>query len=115
MPDGFPIVELLRPVEDMEINGDETLTLEFTSRDDFGVQEVVLIAKVDGREERSSLHKGENRKLLPRERYHWDVGKLRLREGSEVLYHLEVLDNDTISGPKICSSRILKLRLKNNN
>ena len=113
LPDGFPIVELLRPVEDMEINGDETLTLEFTSRDDFGVQEVVLIAKVDGREERSSLHKGGNKKQLPRERYHWDVGKLRLREGSEVLYHLEVLDNDTISGPKVGSSLTLKLRLKN--
>ena len=41
-PDGFPTIDLLRPTEDMEINGDEMLTLEYSARDDFGLAEVTL-------------------------------------------------------------------------
>src|SRR6185503_3318097 len=45
-PDGFPTVDLLRPTEDLEINGDETLALEYTARDDFGIGEIALVTKV---------------------------------------------------------------------
>ncbi|HKY08551.1 MAG TPA: DUF4175 family protein, partial [Candidatus Binatia bacterium] len=45
-PDGFPTVELLRPTEDLEINGDEILNLEYGARDDFGISEVALVIKV---------------------------------------------------------------------
>ena len=112
-PDGFPTVEFLRPTEDLEVNGDEILPLEFTGRDDFGIQEVALSVRIDDRQERLPIQKDGNRKLIPRERFNWDLGKLGLREGSEAIYHLEVFDNDTISGPKIGSSRSLRLRLKN--
>ena len=112
-PDGFPTVEILRPAEDLEISGDETIPLDFRARDDFGIQEVTLAFNVNGREERLSIQKDENKKFIFRERFNWDLGKLGLREGEEVIYHLEVKDNDTISGPKIGSSRSLTLRLKN--
>ena len=112
-PDGFPTVELLKPVEDLEVNGDETLLLEFNARDDFGIQEVALVIKIGDRQEKLPIQREEITKLIVRERFNWDLGKLGLREGDEATVHLEVLDNDTISGPKIGSSRTLRLRLKN--
>jgi Domain of unknown function (DUF4175) len=112
-PDGFPTVDLLNPTEDLEVNGDETLTLEFSARDDFGIQEINLVPKISAdRQEKISIYKEGNKKLIARERFSWDLGKLGLRDQEEVVYHLEVLDNDTISGPKLGSSRALRLRLK---
>ncbi len=113
LPDQFPSVELIRPTENLEINGDETLVLEFTAKDDFGIQEIILVSKVRGKEQRLQIRKDGTEKLLPRERYHWDVSRLELEEGNEVNYYLEVRDNDTISGPKVGASRVLRLRLKN--
>ncbi len=112
-PDGFPTVDLLKPTEDLEINGDETLSLEFSARDDFGIEAVALVVKIGDRQEKIPIEKEENKKLIPRERFDWDLNKLGLREGDEAIYHLEVLDNDTISGPKMGSSKALRLRLKN--
>ena len=111
-PDAFPTVELLRPTEDLEVNGDESLVLELNAKDDFGIQDVFLVTKVRDKEERVRILKDVNSTVARRERYHWDVGRLKLQEGDEVLYYLEVMDNDTISGPKVGSSRTLKLRLK---
>lgn len=112
-PDGFPAVEILRPTEDLEISGDEILPLEFSARDDFGIHEVHLAIRIGDRQEKVPVQRDGNKKLIPRERFDWDLGKLGLREGDEGIYHLEVFDNDTVSGPKIGSSRPLRLRLKN--
>ncbi len=112
-PDGFPTVEILQPAEDLEVNGDEKLPLEFSARDDFGVQEAALSVRIGDRQEKIPIKLDGAKKLIPRQRFDWDVGKLGLKEGDEAIYNLEVQDNDTISGPKIGVSRTLKLRLKN--
>jgi len=112
-PDGFPTVDLLRPTEDLEINGDETLSLEYSARDDFGIGEIALITKVGDREEKISLQKEDAKRLILRDQYAWDLGKLGLRDGEEAVFFLQVFDNDTISGPKIGTSRSIRLKLKN--
>ena len=112
-PDGFPVVEILKPAEELEVNGDETLPLEFSGRDDFGVQEVNLAIRIGDRQEKLPILKEGNKRMIARERFNWELGKLGLREGEEALYHLEILDNDTVSGPKMGTSRALRLRLKN--
>jgi len=112
-PDGFPVIEILNPAEEVEINGDETLPLEFSGRDDFGIQEINLAIRIGDRQEKLSILKEGNKRLILRERFNWELGKLGLREGEEALYHLEILDNDTVSGPKMGTSRALRLRLKN--
>lgn len=112
-PDAFPTVDLLRPAEDLEINGDEILAVEYGARDDFGIAEVNLIAKIGDREDKIRLLRNESRRVILREEFKWDLGKLALRDGDEVLFHLEVLDNDTVSGPKRGISRAIRLRLKN--
>jgi Domain of unknown function (DUF4175) len=112
-PDGFPTVEILRPAEDLEVNGDETLPIEFTARDDFGIQDAALIVKVGERQEKIPIKLDGVKKLITRERFDLDLGKLGLNEGNEAIYNIEVHDNDTISGPKIGVSRGLRLTLKN--
>lgn len=112
-PDGFPTIDLLHPLEDLEINGDEILTLEYSARDDFGIGEVALSIRIGDRQERIALQKDDSRKLIVRDQFRWDLGRLALREGDEAVFNLEVTDNDTVSGPKTGVSRSLRLRLKN--
>jgi soluble cytochrome b562 len=112
-PDGFPTIDLLSPTEDMEVNGDEILTLEYSARDDFGISEVNLVAKIGEREDKIRLQQNDAKQLIVRDQFKWDLGKLALRDGDEATVHLEALDNDTISGPKLGISRTLRLRLKN--
>ena len=112
-PDGFPTIDLLAPTEDLEVNGDEVLPLEYSARDDFGIAEVNLVAKVGEREEKIRLEKDDAKRVILRGQFKWDLGKLGLREGEEALFYLQALDNDTISGPKLGSSKSLRLRLKN--
>lgn len=111
-PDGFPTVELLSPTADLEVNGDEILPLEFSARDDFGIQEIALIIDLGERQEKLPVPIEERKKLIVRERFNWDLGKLGLREGIDVNYRLAVWDNDTISGPKMGTSQLLRLRLR---
>lgn len=113
LPDGFPTVEILNPKEDLEVNGDEALPLEFSARDDFGIREIALVARIGERQERLPIEKDGGRKFIPRDKFQWDLTRLGLRDGEEAIYHLEVLDNDTISGPKIGVSQPLRLRMKN--
>jgi soluble cytochrome b562 len=113
-PDGFPTIDLLRPTEDLEVNGDEILSLEYSARDDFGISEVNLVTKVGDREDKIRLQRDDAKRLVLRDQYRWDLGRLPLRDGGdEAVFHLEVLDNDTISGPKLGTSRAVRLRLKN--
>jgi Domain of unknown function (DUF4175) len=112
-PDGFPTIDLLQPKEDLEINGDEILSVEYSARDDFGIGEINLVAKIGDREDKIRLQKDDAKRLILRDQFKWDLSKLALREGDEAIVHLEVFDNDTISGPKIGNSRALRLRLKN--
>src|SRR5262245_54459764 len=112
-PDGFPTVDLLRPTEDLEINGDEILTLEYSARDDFGIGEIALVTKIGEREDKIILQKDESKRVVLRDQYKWDLGKLALRDGEEAIFVLQVFDNDTISGPKIGTSRSVRLKLKN--
>jgi hypothetical protein len=112
-PDGFPTIDLLGPTEDMEVNGDEILPLEYSARDDFGIAEINLVVRVGEREEKIRLEKDDARRLILRGQFKWDLGRLGLREAEEALFHLQVLDNDTISGPKLGTSKSLRLRLKN--
>jgi len=112
-PDAFPTVDLLQPTEDLEINGDEILTLEYGARDDFGISEIALVVKIGDREDKTTLQKEESKRLIVRDQYKWDLGRLALREGEDAVFLLQVFDNDTISGPKIGTSRSIRLKLKN--
>src|SRR5262249_59202297 len=84
------------------------------ARDDFGISEVNLVTKIRDREDKIRLQTDDARRLVLRDQFKWDLARLPLGDGGdEAVFHLEVLDNDTISGPKLGVSRSLRLRLKN--
>ena len=112
-PDGFPTVDLLRPTEDLEVNGDEVLNLEYSARDDFGIGEINLIVKIGEREDKIRLARDDSKRLILRDQYKMDLGRLGLRDQDEALFFLQVFDNDTISGPKLGTSKSIRLKLKN--
>ena len=113
-PDGFPTVDLLRPAEDLEINGDEILNLEYSARDDFGIGEINLIVKIGEREEKIRLARDDSKRLILRDQYKMDLGRLGLRDQEDdAVFFLQVFDNDTISGPKLGTSKSIRLKLKN--
>ncbi|HEX7226986.1 MAG TPA: DUF4175 family protein, partial [Candidatus Binatia bacterium] len=80
---------------------------------DFGLAEVTLSVKVGEGQEKIRLQKDDARRSILRDQYRWDLGRLGLRDGEDALVNLEVTDNDTVSGPKLGSSRSIRLRLKN--
>ena len=112
-PDGFPTIDLLSPTEDMEINGDEVLTLEYSARDDFGISEVNLVAKVGEHEDKIRLQQDDAKQLIVRDQFKWDLGKLALRDGEEATFIWKPWTTTPSPVPSSASRRSLRLRLKN--
>ena len=74
------------PTEDLEINGDEVLNLEYSARDDFGIAEINLIVKIGDREDKIRLAKDDAKRLILRDQYKWDLGRLGLRDQDEAIF-----------------------------
>jgi len=113
IPDAAPQVDLLSPAPELEIEEGHVIPLEYEARDDFGVKDVTLVYRVG--------HLGEKRLVVDRvdelstnyrSKYHWDVTGLLNEAGEVITYHVEVWDNDTVSGPKSGVSKTHVLRLK---
>ncbi|MBK8010909.1 MAG: DUF4175 family protein [Deltaproteobacteria bacterium] len=112
--DDPPEVTLLEPVDSpLEVNERDRIRVAFEARDDFGLNETALVWRVLGtnregrirlplpaREDSSHLGSGT-----------FDLAKLDLKPGDRIAYTVEALDNDTINGPKVGSSRTLELRI----
>lgn len=112
IPDKYPEAEMVTPGEDLEISGNEILSIVYTAKDDFGVSEVKLNYQMGGIERSINLKsKNLGRKIGP-ETFKWDLKGLNLIGGDKVKYRLEVWDNDLISGPKMGYSHSLNLLVR---
>ena len=49
IPDDPPAIDLLFPAEDMTVETDEPFPLQYRSSDDYGLAEIRLIARIQGR------------------------------------------------------------------
>ncbi len=112
VPDEYPAAELVAPREDLEVDQAEVVDVIFSARDDFGLGEVSLVYQLeDGRAGRLRLPHGEGRRRI-QSGYGWDLGAIGLLPGQRVVYHLEVADNDAVSGPKTGVSAARSIRVK---
>lgn len=111
--DAYPEIELDRPSTDVELRDDDAVDILWRSEDDFGISEVALVVQHEGRPEPTRILLVANGEAETRRegRYHWSVAEIGLQPGSEATFHLEALDNDTISGPKRCASATRKVTL----
>jgi hypothetical protein len=101
--DSPPEIELLRPEADGEIQDQQALALEYRAEDDFGLGEVRLVWRVEGRtggEQRRTIWAGQAKRLV--RKFTLDLAFWRLGEQERLQFFLEACDNDTVNGPK-CS------------
>ena len=103
LEDQRPGIEILAPEEDAQLPLSMEIDLVYRASDDYGVSRLVLYAMRSGKDERFRAADlplppdGSRREIEGAER--WELSEMRLFPGDEVLYFLEVTDNNTASGP----------------
>lgn len=109
--DEYPVVGLDEPSEDVELKDDRDIAIVWGASDDYGVGEVWLVIDAPGASEprRIALDADGAPDKRREGRYRWSVAELALQPGEEVRFYVEVLDNDTIGGPKVATSEVRKL------
>ncbi|ABS28602.1 DUF4175 family protein [Anaeromyxobacter sp. Fw109-5] len=98
--DAFPEVRITAPERELEADADARVGIEWQAEDDFGLSEAALVVKrAGGEEQRRVLRRPQG---LRRDGgvHELDVAAEKLREGDRLTYWVEVLDTDTVSGPK---------------
>lgn len=95
-PDRPPEVELLPlPRDRREVRESEAVDVRFTARDDFGLAEATLVYQLpDGTSHRLPVPAPARAHRSWRRLYTWDISQIPIEERSEVLYWIEVRDND---------------------
>ncbi|MBN2227185.1 MAG: hypothetical protein JW763_07450 [candidate division Zixibacteria bacterium] len=116
VPDEFPIVEVVRPGVDINLNESMEVPLFLRISDDYGFSSLVMkywhVADgVRGDENVAVLHFSDNIKTEGEINFTWDVEPLNLMPSDYLIYQFELADNDRISGPKVTTSRAYIARL----
>jgi len=111
--DEFPKIEFLSPNEDLVVSEKSKLKLTYQAIDDFGLKQVDLFYCQEKKKDWYSLtityfSPGKKEELTD---WEWDLSKFSFSPGEIVEYYLQVTDNDTISGPKKSSTKILKIEI----
>lgn len=113
--DALPSVRIAFPAQDTELGEDMHAPLLIQAEDDFGFSGLRLVyqtlrnGQTDGEAKSWRLPiSAEGRYLL--HKVEWDLSSLGLLPDDVVAYHAEVLDNDTVSGPKSARSETYHLR-----
>ncbi|HHT9131740.1 MAG TPA: hypothetical protein ACFYED_04560, partial [Candidatus Tripitaka californicus] len=117
--DEYPTITIQAPEEVKVVMERDKVGIQYRARDDFGLKEVRLVMEgkgvTRGLETFESAYtpgpSGADTASGVREHrgsYDWDLstlGGLKPSPGERLAYHLEALDNDTVSGPKVSRSK----------
>lgn len=95
-PDRAPEVELLPlPESQREVRETDHVDVRFVARDDFGLGSAELVYQLpDGSAHRLQITPPPGGQRRWRKRHDWDISQIPVTERSEVLYWIEVRDND---------------------
>jgi len=96
-----PEIELLPlPQDQQEVDGRDQVDIRFHARDDFGLSSASLVYQLpDGSSHRLPIAPPIGRTRTWQHRHAWDIGEIPTSRRSEVLYWVEVRDNDPGLGP----------------
>ncbi|GJL79919.1 MAG: hypothetical protein NPINA01_29080 [Nitrospinaceae bacterium] len=75
------------------------IELFYEAQDDFGIEEINLVAFVNGEQVNQSVKRMKNGERESQGNYSWALGEMAFKPGDEVEYFLEIKDNDNIQGP----------------
>ena len=110
-PDAVPTVELYAPAEELDVTTMKRIELAYVAEDDFGVTAVELVWDIGGTVGRKPIAALPDAPGRTQGKLVWDLAEIALPPGAEVNYHLEVVDNDDITGPHRGLSRPFRLRV----
>jgi hypothetical protein len=114
LPDHHPTVRIRQPQGDMEVDETTSLQVDYEAEDDFGLQDATLVYfAADSTEYRVPLHQGHLDHRRVKKTFTWDMRQWPLPAADTVQFHIEVYDNDTISGPKKSISQTFTLNVRN--
>lgn len=114
--DEYPTITIQAPEEVKVVMERDKVGIQYRARDDFGLKEVRLVLEGKGVTKGLETFESAYTPSPPgadtasgvrehRGSYDWDLAVLKPSPGERLAYHLEALDNDTVSGPKVARSR----------
>lgn len=109
--DQFPEIAINTPAKDITVSEKDTVEIRFSAKDDFGMSEISLVFEQENEKKTRMLNTFSKKQLQYSGAYSWSLSELRLQPDDKIAYHIEVKDNDTISGPKIGSSKTYYLEI----
>lgn len=118
--DDIPMIKLLAPDQDTDMNEDMAIRILAEARDDFGFSKLLLhhrLEKTGGfREPEKNYTAVDLTYLMDKSQlqqtlsYVWDFASLKLQPEDVMTFYLEIFDNDAVSGPKSATSAIITMR-----
>ena len=98
--DLYPEISINVPAHDITVNEKDVVALKYTTNDDFGISEISLVFEHGNERKTKTITSFSKKQLQYSGAYSWSLSELNLKPDDKIPYHLEVKDNDTISGLK---------------
>ncbi len=116
VPDEYPVLDVIRPGIDINLNEEMIIPVVLGISDDYGFSSLLLKYNLvsggrEGDETVAVLHFSDKIKTEGEINFNWDVEPLNMMPSDYIVYRFELADNDRISGPKVTSSRAFIARL----
>ena len=109
--DAIPTVEVVGVAEEVELAGGDSLPLVWRARDDFGLTEVAVAISRGGKGDRKVIQTLTDAPDNSEGETTWYPAEWDIPAGESIELWIEVKDNDTVSGPKIGRSRVIKVKI----
>ena len=113
--DRDPFAALDYPPEELEVRETDRIELAFRLSDDFGLKQAELVFNYDAGKKREdgrfALKTFDKNRKSFEGAVLWDLSPYSFAPGDRVTYYVEVLDNDSVSGPKTGRSRTHVLKV----
>jgi uncharacterized protein DUF4175 len=110
-PDRAPRVELIAPADELDVSARRRVELAYNIDDDYGIGEIALVWKGNGKEERKLLAPPAPGARSAQQKFYWDLNEITMGPGTRIAYHLEAKDNDDVGGPNVGQSKTFYLRI----
>ena len=113
IPDAYPKVVATDPGKDITVEADEQIIVKYRASDDFGVKNVYLeVGLGSSRPRRIKVWGGEVPQKNVSGKYEFDFRAMGIRPGGILIYRFIAPDVDTVSGPKIGTSKTYRIRVR---
>ncbi len=98
--DKSPYIEILFPNRDITISKSETLPIVYKVEDDIGIKNITMIYNYDGKQHKIEIESFKTNIKSIQDKFEFNLRLYSFLPGKIISYYFQVVDNDTISGPK---------------